>query len=174
MWNRRSFPISLLACTCITLIAAAARPELPARPAQTPPAKPFTTRGAFIGLSVADMDASVAWYTEKLGLTVVLRPPAVDKSTAVILEGGGLIVELMKHNDAVPLGTAAPAISRNYLVHGIFKAGLVVDDFDKTIAQLKARGVAIAIGPFQATREQRANAIIRDHAGNFIQFFGAR
>jgi len=49
-------------------------------------------------------------------------PPPVDKSTAVILEGGGLI----------------------------------------------------AIGPFPATREQRANAIIRDHAGNFIQFFGTR
>ncbi len=135
---------------------------------------PFTTRGAFIGVSVADIDKSVAWYTEKLGLTVVLRPPPVDKSTAVILEGGGLIVELMKHDDAVPLGTAAPAITRNYLVHGIFKAGIVVDDFDKTIAQLKARGIPIAIGPFPATREQRANAIIRDHAGNFIQFFGTR
>jgi hypothetical protein len=82
-------------------------------------------------------------------------------------------VELMKHDDAVPLGKAAPSISRNYLVHGIFKAGIVVDDFDKTIAQLKARGIQIAIGPFPATKEQRANAIIRDHAGNFIQFFGA-
>ena len=130
--------------------------------------------GAFIGLSVADLEASVRWYSEKLGFTVVMRPPKYEKSSAVILEGGGLIVELMHNEDAVPLSQAAPAITRNYLVHGIFKAGIVVQDFDKTIATLKARGVPIAIGPFPATAEQRANAIIRDNAGNSIQIFGAR
>jgi len=131
-------------------------------------------RGSFIGLSVGDLEASVRWYTEKLGLKVVIRPPKIEKSTAVILEGGGLIVELVHNEDAVPLSQAAPAIARNYLVHGIFKAGIVVDDFDKTIATLRARGVQIVIGPFPATAEQRANAIIRDNAGNYIQFFGAR
>jgi catechol 2,3-dioxygenase-like lactoylglutathione lyase family enzyme len=141
-------------------------------PSRVEPA--FTTRGAFVGISVADIEASVGWYSQKLGLAVVMRPPKVEKSTAVILEGGGLIVELMHHEDAVPLSRAAPAINRNYIVHGIFKAGIVVDDFDKTIATLRARGVQIAIGPFPATAEQRANAIIRDNAGNYIQFFGAR
>jgi catechol 2,3-dioxygenase-like lactoylglutathione lyase family enzyme len=164
----------ILACVmCLSAVAIAARQNPTANAAAPGGATPFTTRGAFIGVSVADMDASVAWYSEKLGLTVVTRHPRVEQSQAVVLEGGGLIVELMKHDDAVPLGKAAPAITRNYLVHGIFKAGIVVDDFDKTISQLKARGVQIAIGPFPATKEQRANAIIRDNAGNFIQFFGA-
>lgn len=135
---------------------------------------PIVTKGAFIGLSVKDVEASVAWYTEKLGLSVVARPAKIEKSTAVILEGGGLIVELMQHDDAVPLGTAAPAITRNYLVHGVFKAGIIVDDFEKTLALLKARGVEIAIGPFPATKDQRANAIVRDNAGNYLQFFGPR
>ena len=134
----------------------------------------FPARGAFIGVSVGDLEASVRWYSEKLGLRVVMRPPKIEKSTAVILEGGGLIVELMHHDDAVPLATAAPSVSRNYMVHGIFKAGVIVEDFDKAIAELRARGVPIAIGPFAATAEQRANAIIRDNAGNFIQLFGAR
>jgi catechol 2,3-dioxygenase-like lactoylglutathione lyase family enzyme len=157
---------------CATVIAAHQSPAATAaRPQRL--TTPFTTRGAFIGVSVADMDASVTWYTEKLGLSVVKRHPRVEQSEAVVLEGGGLIVELMKHDDAVPMGKAAPAITRNYLVHGIFKAGIVVDDFDKTIGQLKARGIQIAIGPFPATKEQRANAIIRDNAGNLIQFFGA-
>jgi catechol 2,3-dioxygenase-like lactoylglutathione lyase family enzyme len=146
----------------------------PTGPNQSRVEPAFTTRGAFIGVSVADIEASVRWYTEKLGLAVVMRPPKIEKSTAVILEGGGLIVELMHHEDAVPLSRAAPAIDRNYLVHGIFKAGIVVEDFDRTIATLRARGVQIAIGPFPATAEQRANAIIRDNAGNYIQFFGAR
>ena len=142
--------------------------------AQPTPPPPIVTKGAFIGLSVKDVEASVAWYTEKLGLAVVARPAKIEKSTAVILEGGGLIVELMQHDDAVSLGTAAPAITRNYLVHGVFKAGIIVDDFEATLAQLKARGVEIAIGPFPATKDQRANAIVRDNAGNFLQFFGPR
>ena len=147
----------------------------PAPPAHRPPPPPLTTtRGAFIGVSVANLDASVRWYSEKLGLDVVMRPPKIEKSTAVILEGGGLIVELMHHDDAVPLSTAAPAITRNFLVHGIFKSGIIVDDFDKSIEQLRARGVTIAIGPFPATAEQRANAIIRDNEGNFIQLFSTR
>jgi catechol 2,3-dioxygenase-like lactoylglutathione lyase family enzyme len=159
-----------LAIVASALVASLARAQ-----SQQPTAPAFTaSKGAFIGVSVADLDASVKWYTEKLGLAVVMRPPKIEKSTAVILEGGGLIVELMHHDDAVPLSTAAARITRNYLVHGIFKAGLVVDDFDKAIAALRARGVQIAIGPFPATAEQRANAIIRDAEGNYIQVFGAR
>lgn len=131
-------------------------------------------RGAFIALSVADLDASVRWYTEKLGLQVVARPPKIQQSTAVILEGGNLIVELLHHDAAVPSRAAAPTVSANYLVHGIFKAGIIVEDFDKTIMMLRERGVPIAIGPFPATAEQRANAIIKDNAGNYIQFFGPR
>ena len=135
----------------------------------------FTSvKGAFIGVSVRDLGASVRWYEEKFGLRVIMGPSKFEKSTAVVLSGGGLTVELMHHEDAVPLATAAPAIDRNFLVHGIFKAGIVVDEFDKVIAALRARGVAIAIGPFAATAEQPANAIIRDNSGNYIQFFGAR
>ena len=131
-------------------------------------------KGALFAVSVADLDASVRWYTEKLGLDVTMRPPKFEKSTAVILEGGGLIVELMHHDDAVPLTTAAPAIRENYKVHGIFKAGVIVEDFHTAMAELRARGVPIVIGPFAATAQQRANAIIRDNEGNFIQLFGAR
>src|SRR5690349_2798918 len=134
----------------------------------------FETRGAFFALSVADLDASTRWYSEKLGLTVVMRPPKQDKSSVAILEGGGLIVELLQRDDATSLRQSAPAASANYLVHGIFKAGMIVDDLNATLAALRTRGVEIAMGPFPASKEQRANAIIRDNAGNFIQFFGAR
>ena len=132
-----------------------------------------TVRGAFIGLSVADLDASIRWYREKFGLEVIMGPSTHEKSTAVALSGGGLTVELVHNADAVPLSKAAPSITRNYLVHGIFKTGIVVEDFDKVIATLRARGVRIAIGPFAATAQQPANAIIRDNEGNYIQFFGA-
>jgi hypothetical protein len=60
----------------------------------------------------------------------------------------------------------------SHLVHGISKVGVIVDDFDGTLATLKARGVEIYIGPFPARNGQRANVIVKDNAGNLIQFFG--
>jgi catechol 2,3-dioxygenase-like lactoylglutathione lyase family enzyme len=130
------------------------------------------TTGAFIGLSVADLDASARWYAEKLGLRVVFDPPAYEGVKAKVLEGGGLIVELVHNPKAVPLRTAAPGLTHTTLVHGIFKAGLIVDDYEQTLAALRARGVDIAMGPFPARDGQRANVIIRDNAGNLIQLFG--
>ena len=133
---------------------------------------PFQTSGAFFALSVPDVSASAKWYREKLGMKVVLEPPRSADASVVVLEGGGLIVELLQHNEAKPLRSIAPNTGENFKVHGFFKAGVIVDDFDRTIAAFRARGITIAIGPFPKSATQRANAIIRDNAGNLIQFFG--
>ena len=138
--------------------------------AQATPA--FTTVGAFVALSVPDLDASATWYVEKLGLRVVMEPPAYQGTRVKVLEGGGLVVELLQNPAAIPLRTAAPAINHTTLVHGIFKAGFVVDSFDRALTTLRERGVEIAIGPFPARDGQRANVIIRDNAGNLLQLFG--
>lgn len=132
----------------------------------------FTTSGAFFGVSVADLEASSRWYQEKFGLRVTMQPTGTAEARATVLEGGGLVIELMQHSKARPLRTAAPGIGANYEVHGIFKAGFFVTDFDGTIAELRRRGVEIAIGPFPKRDNQPANAIIRDDAGNYIQVFG--
>ena len=146
----------------------------PGRTSQPLSPPSFTARGAFFALSVADLDASVKWYAEKLGLAVVRRVPRQDHSAVAVLEGGGLIVELIQRDDARPLAAAAPGVTAPYLVHGLFKVGLIIDDFDKTLATLRQRGVDIAIGPFPARGDQRANVIIRDNGGNLIQIFGSR
>ena len=51
---------------------------------------------------------------------------------------------------------------------------MVVDDLEKTLAALKARGVEVAMGPFPAKDNVLANVIVRDNAGNLIQFFGKK
>jgi hypothetical protein len=98
--------------------------------------------------------------------------PKRDKAAVIVLEGGGLIVELIENDDAVPLTRAVPGLKSNILVYGVVKAGAIVSDFDKTLAMLKQRNVAIAFGPYPAREHQRANVIIEDNAGNLIQFFG--
>jgi catechol 2,3-dioxygenase-like lactoylglutathione lyase family enzyme len=132
----------------------------------------FKATGAFFALSVADMQASAKWYSEKLGLKVVMEEPKRAGSAVTVLEGGGLIVELIQDDNALPLSQAAPASTRRESVHGLFKGGALVEDFEQTVAMLRARAVEIAYGPFAARENQRANVIIRDNSGNLIQFFG--
>jgi catechol 2,3-dioxygenase-like lactoylglutathione lyase family enzyme len=135
--------------------------------------RPFkSTGGAFFALSVADLRASSQWYSEKLGLRIVTEIPKRDKAAVVILEGGGLLVELMQLDGALPLSKVSPSLEGAQSVHGIFKVGLIVEDFESTIAKLRSRGVEIAYGPFPPRGNQRANVIVRDNSGNLIQFFG--
>ena len=140
--------------------------------AQQAPETPFTTTGAFFALSVADVAASARWYREKLGLRVSLEPPRSAEAAVIVLEGGGLIVELLQHSGAKSLNAVAPGTSESYKVHGFFKAGVIVEDFDRTVAALRSRGVEIAFGPYPKSSTQRANVVVRDNAGNMIQFFG--
>lgn len=125
------------------------------------PFKPVT--GAFFALSVPNMAQSVQWYSEKLGLTVTFQ---LASPQVTVLEGGGLVVELIRDPAATP-GPPEPTAK-----HGVFKAGFLVKDFDSAVSELRARGVTIAFGPFPAQNGQRANVLIRDNAGNLIQVFG--
>lgn len=130
--------------------------------------------GAFFALSVADMNASARWYQERFGLKAVLQSPKADGAGVIVLEGRGLIVELIERDDAVPFRKATSGTTDPLKVHGIVKAGVIVDDFEKTLALLKKRRVEIAFGPFPAKVDQRANVIVKDNEGNLIQLFGKR
>ena len=145
-----------------------------AQPAAPADSAVIRTRGAAFALSVADIEASTRWYAEKLGLTVIMRVPRTEETRAqvTVLRGGGLLVELIQHDDAKPLGSVLPPGRGALYLHGVFKVGVFVDDFDATLAALRARGVEVAIGPFPKRPDQPANVIIRDNAGNLIQIVG--
>jgi len=103
-----------------------------------------------------------------------MKVPRTDatRAAAAVLQGGGLTVELVQHDEAVPLRNFLPASRDALFVHGIFKVGVTVDDFDAAIGALRSRGIEMAIGPFPKRGDQPANAIIRDNAGNYIQILG--
>jgi catechol 2,3-dioxygenase-like lactoylglutathione lyase family enzyme len=147
-----------VALAALAMLVAASQPK---------PQPVFNTSGAFFALSVTDVAASAKWYAEKLGLTPTNQIAKKPGGAGVaILEGGGLIVELLQIDAATSTGKDAN------LVHGFFKAGMIVDDLNGTLAKLRARGVQVAYGPYPASATQRANVIVRDNAGNLIQLFG--
>lgn len=137
-----------------------------ARPDSTPV---LAATGAFFALSVRDISASTKWYSEKLGLQIVMQAPKRDNALVTVLAGGGLTVELIQHDEAEPLSAAAPGRKGALFVHGFFKVGVVVANFGEALAALQARRIEIAVGPFPAREGQPANVIIKDNAGNLIQ-----
>ena len=132
---------------------------------------PFTAvQGAFFALSVDDLNASTRWYVDTFDLEVSSRL-SYGNMKGALLAGHGLEVELIAHPASItPPDPLDP--SKKVLTRGIFKVGFRVEDFESTIAALKARGVEFVGGPFPPRRDQRANAMVRDNAGNLIQLFG--
>ena len=95
------------------------------------------------------------------------------RSAVIVLTGGGLLVELIENERSMSFSRVAPNIKDRTLIHGVTKAGLIVDDFDHSLAMLRQRNVPILMGPFPAHDSTGLrNFIIEDNAGNLIQFFG--
>ena len=136
-----------------------------------PPFK--TVTGAFVAMSVPDLDASANWYVENLGLKIVKHAVSPDEKSAVkILQANGLSVELIWLAEAVPLSKIAPELKGSHQMYGIFKSGIFVHDLDAALKQLKAKNVIIAFEPFFDASMQCRMFAIRDNNANILQFFG--
>jgi hypothetical protein len=104
----------------IVLVCALAAATAAGSRAQAKPTAVMTSRGGFFALSVADMKASGVWYVEKLGLAVAMEEAAAAGHPGVtVLEGGGLIVELIQNADATPHDRISGRTSSSATMRGI-------------------------------------------------------
>ena len=126
----------------------------------------ISATGGFVAISVRDVDAATQWYQDVFDLKVTLRTPHERQARIVVLGGPGIIVELVQHDSARD-EPGDPALR-----HGLMKGGWIVSDFDSAVAQLRARNIPIAYGPFPSRPNAPANLIVRDNEGNLIQLFG--
>lgn len=111
-------------------------------------------------------EATVQFYTEVLGFTVKARDRIPRSGLGVpldlvYLELGGTVVELLSY-DGAPV---APAPREEHL--GCRMIALEVEDMQKTIAYLQAKGVETVWGPI--TRDNYARAEIYDPNGFRIE-----
>ena len=129
--------------------------------------------GAFVAVSVADIDRMVAWYRDTLDFQVFSRGVAPDRPIKfALLQHGAALVELLQLPDAKSLNEAAPGISSPHQIHGFFKSGFVVSDIDAAYKRLEQLNVTFAYrlgkppgGPYRSFG-------VRDPEGNLLQFFG--
>lgn len=101
-----------------------------------------------VALRVADLDASIAFYTEKIGLRLMFReldPEHHEAFAFLELDGGNLELLQMLDEKNRPLPHTPPAPAPPYCPH----AALGVDDLDAVLEKARRDGLALLKGPLE-------------------------
>lgn len=153
-------------------ISAVATPT--AKPETSPTPAPKAALSAqpaqqFVGISVADLAKSDAWYRNVFGMKQVFETK-FDGGAVSVLETDWLMIELLHQDAAKSLEQVSPD-TPNYLVHGVFKLGLFVPDLDARLAALAKHDIKPASQIYVDKVNKTRNVFIRDPDGNRWQLF---
>jgi catechol 2,3-dioxygenase-like lactoylglutathione lyase family enzyme len=123
-----------------------------------------------IGLSVADLDAQVAWYCEAFGLTesTPFEIAPLQLRGTFLVGDGGLAIELLERRGSAP-GLQAPDQATALLTRGYGHICLRVDDVDLLHERLLAAGAGERMAPQAAPEPGVRMSFIADPEGNLIE-----
>ncbi len=112
-------------------------------------------------LNVVDMDRSIGFYTEQLGLKLTSRREVKQNNAeiAFLKDENDSAIELTHWRDKKTLTEG------DNFDHIAF----AVDDVAAEIERLKGRGVAIAMEPFSLQGSSTKIAFIKDPDGNWLE-----
>lgn len=123
-----------------------------------------------VGLSVADLDAQVAWYCAAFDLTETTSfevAPLGLRGTFVV-GGPGFAIELLERAGSAP-GIQASDQAEALLTRGYGHICLRVDDVDASHARLLARGAGERMPPQPAPESGVRMSFVSDPEGNLIE-----
>ena len=121
-----------------------------------------------VGVSVADLQGSIDWYSRVLGfeLARTIDIPSLTAKVAV-LRNGSMHVELFQVTGAKPPSEDRSGQHEDLNTFGTKHVGFVTDDVRALVKSLEARGAAIvSVNDFRFG----TNAFIHDNSGNLIEF----
>ncbi|WP_018177709.1 VOC family protein [Jongsikchunia kroppenstedtii] len=104
-----------------------------------------------IVLSTDDLDESIRFYSETLGMALKFR----DGAHFAALDGGSV--------------TLALATAIDHPIHGQVVVGIKTDDVDGAAKAIEASGGGIVKGPYDDAHERRA--VVYDNKGNGLVFY---
>lgn len=119
-----------------------------------------------VGMTVSNIDRSLAFYVDLLGLKLVVRRPARDGHEICFLDAGGAMLEIIGQTTGA-LEAEDVAMGRAGLRHLTFR----FDNLEEIYAQLKSAGVEIVEAPRDADNRDivRKLAFCRDPDGIMIE-----
>jgi len=130
----------------------------------TPQPLPFELKFHHCGISVPDLEASIAWYGEMLGFEVEQRM-SLDFIPAKIalLRRGDLRLELFEVPNSVPAAEDRRDPDRDVRTHGTKHVAFAVQDLPALADEFRRRGVDIVF-------VKEPCIYIRDNCGTLIEF----
>jgi len=121
-----------------------------------------------VALRVSDMDAAVAFYTEKLGLNLLFRKKDAshhEEFAFLELEGGNLelLASLDENGNSIPF--EAPQPEKPYCPH----VAIETQDMAELMNLAARKKIPVAAGPFEIGGEVRW-VYLTDPDNNIIEF----
>ena len=121
-----------------------------------------------VGISVPNLEESIAWYKKMLGFKVASRMGQANSGMLVaLLQRGNCYIELFQVAGAKPLPEERRDPSADLRVHGVKHMAFQVADALAAVKELKAKGADVAMGPVDSTGV--IFVFIRDNAGNNLE-----
>ena len=129
----------------------------------------FELKPHHCGISVPDLEASIAWYRDLLGFSVEKRG-TIDAANAkfAYMKHGDFCIELFEIAGATPMPEYRRYPNQDIATHGTKHIAFEVQDLRKLMDTLKQKGVDVAMDLF--VMENTLVAFIRDNSGILIEF----
>jgi methylmalonyl-CoA/ethylmalonyl-CoA epimerase len=132
---------------------------------------PVALRPDHAGLSVADLEASIAWYRDMLGfelVRVVDIPPAEKAGRVALIRHGDFTLELFCVAGAAPLPAERRHPATDIQTLGVKHVAYAVPDIDALMGELKAKDVDVVWDI--VVHDGDRCAFVRDNTGNLVEF----
>jgi catechol 2,3-dioxygenase-like lactoylglutathione lyase family enzyme len=129
----------------------------------------FTFSHDHVGITVTqdDLDATIAWYSRKLGFTVDQRFES-HGTQFVYLTAGDVKIELLagaSHRGGAPADNVLTSMDPSRLHHFC----LAVADLDAAVSRLRERDVLPVGGPMEIPEISQRIAFVTDNVGTIIE-----
>ncbi|MEO8060112.1 MAG: VOC family protein [Burkholderiales bacterium] len=124
-----------------------------------------------VGLTVRDLDASIAWYDQHLGFKH-LTDFSFPGAKVAFIGRGDLRLEFFQIENSKPMEEKRKEPESNLSFGGIHHFAIFVEDLGGTLEELKAKGVEQAY-PVSVVPDgsEDSYAFIRDNEGHLIELY---
>jgi lactoylglutathione lyase len=133
----------------------------------------MTLRFGYTGIRVRDLDQSIRFYTELLGMEIVEKeqaaPPTQGRVVVLRSPGSSQLLELNWYEPMSRFGP--PYVNGEELDHLSFEC----DDVDRTVRELESKGAKVRVRPREIGADIGWNeAFVEDPNGIWIELVPAR
>ena len=128
-------------------------------------------RPLHVAISVADIDASVKWYSDMLGFRFDRRVDIPQLPFKIVfIRNGAFEIEIFQHRETIAIPPERMNPNTDNQTQGTKHMCFYCEDVQGLLSELKEKGVEIIIGPQQI--EDTMMGFIRDNSGICIEFIG--